>query len=100
MSASILFALPGGVPQAVAGLGLLGVAVAGVVPTALSSGARLAPGQTGAVAAGVLAAVYVSFMITPPSIGYLAQISSLSIAFLIVGFIGLGMFKLARDVGW
>jgi len=31
---------------------------------------------------------------------YLAQISSLSIAFLIVGFIGLGMFKLARDVGW
>lgn len=90
-----LLMLPGGVPLAVAAFALLGLAVAGVVPTVLSAGARLAPGRSGALAAGMLAAVYVSFMVGPPLIGWLAELFSLQAALLTLALSGLGILWLA-----
>ena len=96
--AAILLLLPGGVPLAIAAFMLLGLAVAGVVPTVFTAAARLAPGQSGAIAGGILAAVYLSFMVTPPVIGWLAEFFSLQAALLTVGLSGLGMLWLARGV--
>jgi len=65
----------------------------------LSVGAPLAPKQTGAIAAGVLAVYYVGFMVTSPIMGILADTSSLSVAFLtVVGVSGLGIWRLAGKV--
>jgi MFS family permease len=77
---------------------LLGLAVAGVVPTVLTAAARRAPGQSGAIAGGMLTAVYLSFMIAPPLIGWLAELFSLQAALLVVGVSGLGMLGLAWGV--
>jgi MFS family permease len=96
--ACLLLLLPGGLPLAVGAFVLLGLAVAGVVPTALSAGARLAPGRSGALAGGLLAAVYVSFMVCPPVVGWLADWFSLQAALLTVGLSGLGIAWLARRV--
>ncbi len=98
VSATLLLLLPGGLPLAVAAFLLLGLAVAGVVPTMLGAGARLAPGNSSAVASGMLAAVYVSFLICPPLIGWLAEIASLQAALALVGLSGLGILWLARHV--
>ena len=48
------------------------------------------------VAGGVLAAVYVSFAIAPPLIGYLGDLLSLRVALLLVGVSGLGIVRVAR----
>ena len=95
--ASILLLLPGGVPLAVLAFILLGLAVAGVVPTVLAAGPCLAPGNSGAVADGMLAAVYLSFLICPPVIGWLADLVSLQAALLTVGLSGLGILWLAQE---
>jgi hypothetical protein len=52
-----LLLLPG-VPLAVTGFAFTGLAVAGIVPTTLSAAGRLAPGHSGAVSGGLMAAVY------------------------------------------
>jgi MFS family permease len=96
--ATVLLLLPGGVALSVAAFMLLGLAVAGVVPTVLSAAANLAPGNSGAIAGGMLAAVYVSFMLCPPLIGWLADWFSLQAALLTVGLSGLGILWLARGV--
>ncbi|MEJ7664507.1 MAG: hypothetical protein WKG07_35835 [Hymenobacter sp.] len=64
---------------------------AGVVPTTLSAGARLAPGNNAAVAGGMLAAVYVSFALSSPLIGWIADVFSLPLALLVVGVSGLAV---------
>ena len=83
---------------AVVAFAVLGLAVAGVVPTVLGAGAHLGPGSSGAVAGGMLAAVYVSFLICPPLIGWLAELVSLQAALLTVGLSGLGIRSLSRAV--
>jgi MFS family permease len=96
--ATVLLLIPGGVPLAIAAFMLLGLAVAGVVPTVLTAAARLAPGNSGAIAGAMLAAVYLSFMITPPLIGWLAEFLSLQAALVTLGLSGLGMLALARGL--
>lgn len=90
--------LPGAVPLAVGAFALLGLAVAGVVPTTLSAGARLAPGNNAAVAGGMLAAVYVSFAVCPPLIGWLADLVSLPVALLVVGLSGLAILVVVAGI--
>jgi MFS family permease len=70
---------------------LLGLAVAGVVPTVLGEAARHAPGQSGAVAGGIMAAAYLGFIACPPGIGWLAQAFSLRAALAAVGVSGVLM---------
>jgi MFS family permease len=96
-SSAVLLVPGGGLPLAVVSFALLGLAVAGVVPTLLGAAARLAPGQSGAVASAMLAALYVSFLVSPPVIGWLAELASLRAALMLVGLSGLGIAVLARE---
>ncbi|HEX2325124.1 MAG TPA: MFS transporter, partial [Chloroflexota bacterium] len=96
--ASGLLLLPG-VPLAVAGFALIGLAVAGIVPTTLSAAGRLAPGHSGAVSGGLMAAVYLAFAVCPPLVGWLAERASLQAALLVVGLSGAGILGLTLGAG-
>ena len=96
--ATILLMIPGGVPLAVVAFVLLGLAVAGVVPTALSVAAGLAPGNSGAVAGGIMAAAYAGFIVCPPLIGWIADLFSLKVALLSLGLSGIAILWLVREV--
>ncbi|MBK9943295.1 MAG: MFS transporter [Kouleothrix sp.] len=90
--------LPGNVALAVVGFVLMGLAVAGVVPTVLSAGAQLAPGRSAAVTGGIMAVAYTAFIICPPLTGWVADLVSLKVALLVVGLSGLGILALARSL--
>lgn len=95
---TILWLIPAGVNVAILAFILLGLAVAGVVPTVLIAGAPLAPGQSGGLASGMLAAVYASFIFSPPLIGWLAELFSLQAALLTLGVAGVMTLWLARGL--
>jgi MFS family permease len=95
---ALLLLLPGGVALAIAAFMLLGLAVAGVVPTVLSAAARLAPSNTAALTGAIMAAAYSGFIICPPLTGWIADHFSLQIALLAVGLSGMVVIGLARRV--
>jgi len=95
---ALLLLLPGGVPLAIIAFVLLGLAVAGVVPTVLSAAARFAPGNTAALTGGIMAAAYSGFIICPPLTGWIADQFSLQAALISVAFSGLAMIWLAQRV--
>ena len=90
-----LLFIPGGVPLAVFAFAVLGVAVAGVVPTVLSAADQAMPNHSGAVAGAMMAACYSSFVIWSPVIGWIADLFSLQAALLMVGVSGIALFGLA-----
>ena len=63
-------------PTAIGGLLLVGFAIAPVVPTTLSLAGRSAPGRSGQAVATTTAACY-GFIVSPLTIGLLAQATSL-----------------------
>jgi MFS family permease len=65
---------------AIGGLLLVGFAIAPVVPTALSLAGRSAPGRSGQAVATTTAAGYGAFIVSPLTIGLLAQATSLRLA--------------------
>ena len=67
-------------PGAIGGLLLVGFAIAPVVPTTLSLAGRSAPGRSGQAVATATAVGYGSFILSPLSIGLLAQATSLRLA--------------------
>lgn len=67
-------------PGAIGGLLLVGFAVAPVVPVTLSLAGRSAPGRSGQAVATTTAAGYGAFIVSPLSIGLLAQATSLRVA--------------------
>ncbi|HNP70420.1 MAG TPA: MFS transporter [Kouleothrix sp.] len=87
--------LPGILALAIAGFALMGLSVAGIVPTVLTAGARLAPGRSAAVAGGIMALAYTGFVICPPITGLVADLVSLRAALLIVGASGIAILVLA-----
>jgi fucose permease len=95
---SILLVATGNILLAVIAFGLMGLAVAGVSPTVMSAAARYTGGSSGEVTGAMLIVVAVAFMIGPPLIGWLAELISLQGALLVVGFCGLGMFWLSRQL--
>jgi MFS family permease len=94
----LLLLLPGGVPLAVLAFILLGLAVAGVVPTVLSAAAPHAPGHSGAITGAIMAIAYSGFIVIPPLTGWLADLFSLQVALVSVSLSGLGILWLARRV--
>jgi MFS family permease len=96
--AALLLVLPGGVAPAVVAFVILGLAVAGVVPTVLSAAARLSPGSSGAITGAIMACAYGGFIVIPPLTGWLADVFSLQVALVSVGLSGLGILWLARRV--
>jgi MFS family permease len=77
---------------------MLGIAVAGAIPTVLSATARIAPGKSGSVTGAIMSVAYLSFIICPPLIGWVAEMVSLRAALLIVVVIGIAQFALARSI--
>ena len=65
---------------AIGGLLLVGFAIAPVVPTTLSLAGRSAPGRSGQAVATTTAAGYAAFIVSPLTIGLLAQATSLRLA--------------------
>jgi len=65
---------------AIAGLLLVGFAIAPVVPTTLSLAGRSAPGRSGQAVATATAAGYGAFILSPLTIGLIAQATSLRLA--------------------
>jgi MFS family permease len=84
------------VPSAVLAFALLGLAVAGAVPTVLSAAAQVAPRQTASITGAMMTAAYVSFIVGPPLIGWLADALALRTAFLLVVVMGAACVLLAR----
>lgn len=94
--AGALLLVPASLPLAIAALLISGLAVAGVVPTTLSAGARLVPGNSAAVAGAIMAVTYAGFIVTPPLIGWVAELVSLQVALLVLGLSGFGILWLVR----
>lgn len=92
---NILLLIPGGIPMAILAFVVLGIAVAGVVPTVLSAADQVMPGRSGAVAGAMMAATYSSFVLWSPTIGWIADLVSLQAALLTVGASGIALFLLA-----
>ncbi|MFT7837013.1 MFS transporter [Saccharothrix sp. BKS2] len=76
---------------------LMGIAIAGVQPTCLSASARVAPSHTGLVAAAMMLPAYGAFIATPTVYGWLADLTSLNTAMVLVLLSGLGIGLLALD---
>jgi MFS family permease len=77
---------------------LLGLAAAGVLPTALSAGGRRLEADTGTLAGLAFAALYLSFIVGSPVIGWVAQVASLRSALSVVALSGVGILWLAGAV--
>jgi MFS family permease len=78
---------------AIAGLLLVGFAIAPVVPSALSLAARSAPGRSGRAVAITTAAGYSSFIVSPVLVGWVADATTLrtGLAVLIVTALGIAV---------
>ena len=80
---------------AIGGLLLVGFAIAPVVPTTLSLAGRSAPGRSGQAVATVTAAGYGAFILSPLTIGLIAQATSLRLALGLLVLTSLGIAALA-----
>jgi MFS family permease len=68
---------------------IVGLGVSSVIPTVYSTAARSAKVSPGMALAGVSSIGFLGFLIGPPLIGYIAQISSLQYSFGVVALFGL-----------
>lgn len=80
---------------AIGGLLLVGFAIAPVVPATLSLAGRSAPGRSGRAVATVTAAGYGAFILSPLTIGLIAQATSLRLALALLVLTSLGIAGLA-----
>jgi hypothetical protein len=80
---------------AIGGLLLVGFAIAPVVPTTLSLAGRSAPGRSGQAVATTTAAGYGAFIVSPLTIGLLAQARSLRLALAVLVLTSLAIAGLA-----
>lgn len=88
---------PGTGVAAVAAFGLLGLDLAGVLPTLLTA-ARSAPDPAQAVRS-IVAATYLSFVIAPPLAGWAAELWGLRLTLLaLLGGIALGLLILSQEL--
>jgi MFS family permease len=71
------------------GFFIVGLGVSSVIPTVYSTAVRAAKVAPGMALAGVSSIGFLGFLMGPPLIGYIAQISSLQYSFAVVAFFGL-----------
>ncbi|MFM2032768.1 MAG: hypothetical protein RLZZ297_1533 [Chloroflexota bacterium] len=80
----------------IAAFALLGFGAAGPIPTALTAGAKLVPGQNSAFSGALMSITYVSFIVCSPLIGNLAEQTTLKTALATVIVVGALLFGFAR----
>ncbi|REK88857.1 MFS transporter [Streptomyces inhibens] len=81
--------------MAMAGFGLVGLGIAVVVPLAFAAAGRSGPAPSQAIA-GVATITYTSGLIAPSAIGGIAQATSLTVSFMLVSTLTLGLVVGAR----
>jgi MFS family permease len=86
----VLVVLAGHPLVAMVGFGLLGLGVAVVVPLAFAAAGRTGPNPSQAIA-GVATVTYTSGLIAPSVIGGIAQASNLTISFILVTILTIGI---------
>lgn len=84
-------------PIALIGFGLLGLAVAPMIPLAFVAAASYDPDATGRAVARVNVFNYVGVLLGAPLVGVIAEASSLRIAFAVLGVACVAVFVLARS---
>jgi MFS family permease len=95
-AAGLLTAVTATAPAgAIGGLLVVGFAIAPVVPTTLSLAGRSAPGRSGQAVATTTAAGYGAFIVSPLTIGLLAQATSLRLALALLVVTSLAIAGLA-----
>lgn len=94
--AGIVIAFTSNLWLAVIALGLLGFGVAGPIPTTLTAGAQLVPGQNSALSGALMSMCYVSFIVGPPLIGIVAEATSLQQALYTTIVVGVCLLLFAR----
>lgn len=89
-SAGLLLAIifPYPIP-AIAGFFLVGIGVSSVVPLIYSEAGRSAKTTPGVALAAVSTIGYLGFLLGPPLIGFIAELSNLRISFLLIALMGL-----------
>jgi fucose permease len=79
---------------AVVALALLGLGVAGVFPTVVSASGDVMPGKSGILTGVIMTSAYLAFLLTPPVVGWVAELASLRAAMAIVLVCGAGIVVL------
>jgi len=80
---------------AITALALLGLGVAGVFPTVVSAAGDVLPGKSGILTGVIMTSAYLAFLLTPPVVGWVAELASLRAAMAIVLACGSGIVVLA-----
>lgn len=92
----LLLVVAGSVPLAMAALALVGLGVAGIFPTVMSAAAARLPDRSRELTAVVMTVTYVAFMATPPAVGWIAELTSLRAAMVLVPLSGITILWLGR----
>jgi MFS family permease len=98
LAAASVIVLAQGVITVICGFGLLGVGLSVVFPCTLSAAARSRPANAGAAIASVSTFGYLGFLLGPPLIGYLSELTSLSTSLGALLIAGLGILALAHNL--
>ncbi|MFD0980534.1 MFS transporter [Tropicimonas aquimaris] len=88
-----------GLAQALVGFALMGVGYAAIVPLAFSRAARDPVVPPGQAIAAVATLGYSALLMSPPIIGFVAELTSLRIAFLFLAALAVLIFALAGVLG-
>jgi MFS family permease len=83
---------------AVFAFALLGLGVAGGVPTALTAGAQFVPGQNSTLSGALMSINYLSFIICPPLVGNIAVVTSRQTALSVTIVVGIAMILMTRKL--
>lgn len=94
----LIAALFPGVVTSAIGLALVGIGTSAIVPLCYSMAGRAVSIPTGSAIAGVSSISFLGFLIGPPLIGGIAQISNLRYSFALVALFGLVIALLASRV--
>ena len=94
--AGVLMAFTQNLWLAIAAFAILGFGAAGPIPTALTAGAKLVPGQNSAFSGALMSITYVSFIVCAPLIGNIAELTSLQTALITTIVVGVCLFGFAQ----
>jgi MFS family permease len=86
------------IPLTLLGYLLTGFGVSCVVPFVFSLAGKIPMSNPGAALASVSSLGYLGFLLVPPMIGYVSQVSSLRISFAIIAVMGLFMIRLSTRI--
>jgi MFS family permease len=93
--AAVLLLVAHQIALAIAALALLGLGVAGIFPTIVGAAGDILPGKSGLLTGVIMSSAYVAFMVTPPIVGWIAELNSWRAAMLLVLVSGAAVLGLA-----